>query len=112
VLDNRLNLFLFSLVHESQSALQPNRSSLDSIAIATKIVHSCAKKEKKSKVALFKIDFTKTYDCIDWDFIINLLKARGFGAKWKSWIQMIFASSKSSILVNGIKSISLFVEED
>jgi len=46
----------------------------------------------------------KAFDCIDWDFILDLLMAKGIGNKWLSWISMIFASSKSTILVNGIQS--------
>ena len=41
VIANRLARFLSLLVDESQSSFQSNRASLDSIAIASDIVHLC-----------------------------------------------------------------------
>jgi len=38
--------------------------------------------QKKVEVSLFNIDFMKAFDCIEWNFILNLLKARDFGNKW------------------------------
>jgi len=102
VLANRLDPQQCSLVHDSQSAFQANRSSLDSIVIASEVVHSCSK--RKSEIALCKIDFMKAYDCVDWNFIVGLLEARGFGVKWISWIKMNFNSYKYSVHVNGIQS--------
>ena len=38
-------------------------------------------KKSKIKGLLFKIDFEKPFDNINWDFLLSLLKHRGFGAK-------------------------------
>ncbi|XP_020251185.1 uncharacterized protein LOC109828640 [Asparagus officinalis] len=50
---------------------------------------------------MLKIDFAKAFDSVDWSFIIDLLQARGFGAKWCSWIYHIISSSNCAVLVNG-----------
>ncbi|XP_020264999.1 uncharacterized protein LOC109840677 [Asparagus officinalis] len=48
-----------------------------------------------------KIDFDNVFDSLNWKFIIDLLKARGFGPRWCSWIHNIISSSSCAVLVNG-----------
>lgn len=47
------------------------------------------------------MDFAKAFDTVEWEFLFDLLKARGFGKRWLNWIQNILFSSKANILVNG-----------
>ncbi|GJR03349.1 RNA-directed DNA polymerase, eukaryota [Tanacetum coccineum] len=49
----------------------------------------------------FKVDFAKAYDSVRWEYLIDVLKAFGFGSKWCQWIQGTFCFAKASILVNG-----------
>lgn len=48
-----------------------------------------------------KVDFNKAFDLVDWDFLFELLIARGFRERWMKWIKSNLFSSKASILVNG-----------
>ncbi|GJV43053.1 RNA-directed DNA polymerase, eukaryota [Tanacetum coccineum] len=50
---------------------------------------------------VFKVDFTKAYDSIRWDYLEDVLKSFGFGSKWCSWIRGSLNSGMASILVNG-----------
>nr|GEY11655.1 RNA-directed DNA polymerase, eukaryota [Tanacetum cinerariifolium] len=60
---------------------------------------------KMHKKALFlKVDFAKAYDSVRWDFLIDVLKAFGFGSKWCKWIRGTFCFAKASVLVNGSPS--------
>lgn len=47
------------------------------------------------------MDFAKAFDTVDWEFLFDLLQARGFGSWSVGWISSIFHSSKASILING-----------
>ncbi|XP_020262425.1 probable tocopherol O-methyltransferase, chloroplastic [Asparagus officinalis] len=58
----------------------------------------------KKELCAIKVDFYKAFDCVSWDFLINLLKARGFSNTWCSWILNILSSAKSVVLVNGSPS--------
>nr|GEW71681.1 RNA-directed DNA polymerase, eukaryota, reverse transcriptase zinc-binding domain protein [Tanacetum cinerariifolium] len=50
---------------------------------------------------VFKVDFTKAYDSIRWDYLEDVLLSFGFGVKWCKWIRGSLMSSMASILVNG-----------
>ncbi|GJX56907.1 RNA-directed DNA polymerase, eukaryota [Tanacetum coccineum] len=50
---------------------------------------------------IFKVDFSKAYDSVRWDFLDEVLCSFGFGSKWRSWITGSLSSGKASVLVNG-----------
>lgn len=49
---------------------------------------------------ILKVDFSKAFDSVDWGFLLDLLKARGFGERWSGWVKTILASSKAKFLIN------------
>ncbi|XP_039123614.1 uncharacterized protein LOC120260240 [Dioscorea cayenensis subsp. rotundata] len=91
-----------SLVDHAQSAFLKGRCILDNIAMAEETIFSIHKRRLMGHI--LKVDFAKAFDSVDWDFLLELLKARGFGHKWLGWISSILCSSKATILVNGSPS--------
>jgi hypothetical protein len=53
-------------------------------------------------VIILKLDFVKTFDKIEHSTILKLLEAKGFGNLWLSWIQNIFCSGTSNVLLNRV----------
>lgn len=51
---------------------------------------------------LFKLDISKAFDSVSWEYLLELLTARGFSQRWRDWIALILASSSSMVLLNGI----------
>lgn len=49
------------------------RDTSDNALIAQEIVHSIHKKKEKLGFIMYKIDFEKVYDRVDWDFLHNTL---------------------------------------
>jgi Reverse transcriptase (RNA-dependent DNA polymerase) len=49
----------------------------------------------------FKIDFEKIFDRVNWDFLLEILKGRGFSDKWITWIQQILQGIRTCINFNG-----------
>ncbi|GKV35974.1 hypothetical protein SLEP1_g44161 [Rubroshorea leprosula] len=47
------------------------------------------------------VDFTEAYNCVNWDFLDNLMEKSGFGERWRKWIMECLGSASISILVNG-----------
>ncbi|XP_020266348.1 uncharacterized protein LOC109841822 [Asparagus officinalis] len=66
------------------------------------MINSCSSGEKE--LCTIKVDFFKAFDCVNWSFLLSLLKARGFSPRWYHWISHILSSSKSIVLVNGSPS--------
>nr|GEZ21584.1 RNA-directed DNA polymerase, eukaryota [Tanacetum cinerariifolium] len=80
ILANRLVLIIADLVSDTQSAFVAGRQILDSPFILDEILHWC--KRKKKQAMFFKVDFAKAYDSVRWDYLLDVLKAFGFGHTW------------------------------
>jgi hypothetical protein len=49
---------------------------------------------------VLKLDFEKTYDKINWDFLIQCLEKRGFDSTWCDWITKILCDEIVSVKIN------------
>ncbi|KAJ9556044.1 hypothetical protein OSB04_010658 [Centaurea solstitialis] len=59
---------------------------------------------------LFKVDFEKAFDSVNWSFLFHTMEQMGFGSKWIGWIQGCLQSASISILVNGAPSKEFHME--
>jgi hypothetical protein len=87
------------LIDTSQTAFIKGRLIMDNIVVANEVLHSV--KVTKEPGVLFKLDFEKTYDRVNWDFLLDVLHLRGFGDRFISWISLLLKSGKSCINING-----------
>lgn len=99
VLANRLKTVMDSVINETQSAFVAGRYILDSPLVISEI-SSWARRSGK-ELFMFKIDFEKAYDNINWDFLLSVMRQMNFPDLWCSWIKGILVSACSSVLVNG-----------
>ncbi|GKV22646.1 hypothetical protein SLEP1_g32498 [Rubroshorea leprosula] len=102
LLANRLRQVLDGVIGETQMAFIAGRQLPDGVVIANEVLDD-AKKSKK-KCFVFKADFEKAYDNVNWGFLDFMMRKLGFGEKWRSWIQECLKSASISILVNGSPS--------
>ena len=58
----------------------------------------------KTPALLLKLDVSKAFDSVRWDYLLDLLQRRGFPSRWRNWIAATLTSSTSKILLNGIPS--------
>lgn len=72
---------------------------MDNIITTEELIFSIHKHRLLGRI--LKVDFMKAYDLVDCEFLIDLLKAKGFGERWLGWIHNILFSSKANILMNG-----------
>lgn len=76
----RLNKVINSLVDNEQSAFLKGWCMLDNIVTAEELIFSIHKRRFLGHI--LKVNFSKVFDLVDWDFLFNLLKAKGFGERW------------------------------
>jgi retron-type reverse transcriptase len=100
LLANRLQKVVLKIVHKNQYGFLKGRNIQDCIAWAFEFLYQCEKSKKE--IILLKLDFAKAFDTIDHSAMIKILKQMGFDNKWLLWIEQIFSSGKSAILLNGV----------
>ncbi|XP_039034276.1 AP-2 complex subunit alpha-2-like [Hibiscus syriacus] len=99
VLSKRLVSCIKDLVSPYQFAFIPGRQLLDCAFLANEGIDYWRKQGRKGVV--FKIDFRRVYDTVEWPILLKVMKAMGFGEKWVSWIEYCLSSASISVLVNG-----------
>nr|KAJ0224075.1 hypothetical protein LSAT_V11C200069590 [Lactuca sativa] len=50
---------------------------------------------------LFKVEFNKAFDSVNWEYLDHIQMQLGFGEKWRRWIQSCLKTPTLSVLVNG-----------
>ncbi|GKV04879.1 hypothetical protein SLEP1_g16976 [Rubroshorea leprosula] len=99
VLANRLRKVIGKVISMTQSAFLEGRQLIDSVLVLNELVHDL--KRRKEMGILFKVDFEKAFDSIDWDYLDFMQSSLGFGDKWRGWIKECLTFASVSILVNG-----------
>lgn len=100
VLAKRLKNVLDKCVSEEQSAFVSG-SINDNVLVVSEILHAmkCKRRGKQGDVAL-KIDISKAYDRIDWDYVKAMLSKLGFHTDFVGWIMLCVSSVRFFINVN------------
>lgn len=86
------------MVGASQATFIKRRSILDSVAVAEEVISHL--KENDNEGLLLKVDFKKAFDTLDWDFLLDSLRARCFGEGFIGWVKECLQSSRSALLIN------------
>lgn len=68
------------IISPEQRAFIPGRSIKDYISVTYEVVNLLHNKSHAGNLAL-RIDISKAFDTLSWDFLINVLKAYGFSEK-------------------------------
>lgn len=102
VLANRLKTILPGLISEEQSAFVPGRNITDNVLVAFELIHYMKRKTsgEAGNVAL-KLDITKAYDRVNWDYLRNRMVAMGFSSKWINWMMLCVTTVSYSICFQG-----------
>jgi hypothetical protein len=98
----RLKLVFDKCISINQSTFVPGRSILDNAMVAIEIVHYMKAKAKgKSGDVALKLDISKAYDRLDWDYLRDIMIQMGFSSRWVNWIMLCVETVDYSVLVNG-----------
>jgi hypothetical protein len=95
----RLAPLLPHLVSHAQSAFVQHRTIHENFKLVTntaKFLH-----RKKKPAVLMKIDISKAFDTLSWEFLMEMLRRRGFGRIFCSWLCGTLRSAFTRVMING-----------
>jgi hypothetical protein len=49
-----------------------------------------------------KLDISKAFDSVRWDYLVSVIRQKGFPPKWCNWVAALLSSSTSRVLLNRI----------
>jgi hypothetical protein len=99
LMGNRLQSVIIPLLHQNQYGFIKTRTIQDFLAWTFEYIHQC--KQSRRQIIILKLDFTKAFDTIEHNAILDMMKQLGFGHKWIQWTKSILHSATTSIMLNG-----------
>ncbi|XP_043710409.1 secreted RxLR effector protein 78-like [Telopea speciosissima] len=96
----RLASILPAIISEEQGGFVQGRNIHDNIALVQEVVQDINKKSRGGNLVL-KLDMAKAYDCLEWDFLYQVLAKFDFPEGWISLIKKTVESCWFSIVLNG-----------
>ncbi|XP_056688684.1 uncharacterized protein [Spinacia oleracea] len=95
---NRLKKVLPSLISNYQHTFIPGRYMEDNVLLSHELLHMV--NSRKADMAVIKVDMSKAYDRVDWTFLLKVLHAYGFSAKWIQLISQCVSTVSFRTLIN------------
>lgn len=83
VLANRVKTILPNIISDAQTAFAPNRVITDNTTIAYELLHRL-RNRRKCKIGhmVVKLDISKAYDRVEWEFLCKIMLKLGFNDQW------------------------------
>jgi hypothetical protein len=101
VLTNRLKVFIGDIISQNQSAFIPGRLITDNVLVAYEMTHFIKHKRNGDGYMAVKLDMSKAYDRVEWNFLEATLSKIGFHSSWVSLLMKCVRSVTYRIKVNG-----------
>ncbi|XP_010229884.1 uncharacterized protein LOC100821562 [Brachypodium distachyon] len=99
---NRMRPLLDEIVSENQSAFVPGRLITDNALVAFACFHYIGHNNSPTnQFCAYKLDLSKAYDRVDWDFLRLTLEKLGFAKQWVEWIMVCVTTVNYSVKFNG-----------
>jgi retron-type reverse transcriptase len=97
---NILQKVIIPTLHQNQYGFIRGKNIQDCLAWTFEYLHIYH--ISKKPIIILKIDFEKAFDKVEYNAILAMLQAKGFGSKWISLIKSILYSASTSVLLNGV----------
>lgn len=100
VLANRARSRMHEIVAINQSAFIKGRNIHDNFLLVRQVARKIH--ARKEKALFLKLDISHAFDSLSWPFLFEIMRARGFGSGWLSWVSSILSTATTKIIVNGV----------
>jgi hypothetical protein len=98
VLTNRLASCINKVISDFQYGFIKGKYIIDGVVSLHEIIHEV--KRKKQSGVIFKVDFEKAYDKVNWNFLHHMMIKKGFDDKWCDWVMRTVRGGKVAIKTN------------
>jgi exonuclease III len=95
----RLQPVLTEVISCEQSAFLPLRFILDNILLTQEMMVWA--EQSRQAMLFLKLDFSKAYDMVDWDFLFGAMVIMGFPGEFISMVKLLFKDAAACVKVNG-----------
>lgn len=95
----RLSKVLPGLISVKQTAFMQGRYIVENFISTREILQYLSSKGHQAILA--KIDFSKVFDSVNWEFLNRVMEGRGFPSKLIYWISNLLETSSSRVVING-----------
>lgn len=100
IIKKRLKLFINEAVQQNQVGFVKGRLLCENVLLASELISNFNVEGVVTRGCL-QIDLTKAYDSLDWNFLLNILRAIHLPEVFIKWIQECISSTSFSIAFNG-----------
>ncbi|KAA3474024.1 reverse transcriptase [Gossypium australe] len=101
---NRMQNVIGMCIDEVQSAFFPGCLINDNVLIAYEILHAFQQKRTGKKGYMtVKLDMSKAYDRVEWDFVKEMMIKMGFAHEWVGLIMKCITSFSYAVNINGYR---------
>ena len=83
------------------SAFTKSRLISNNILVAFESLHSMQRHTGKDSYMAIKLDMSKAYDRVEWDYLSSVMEKMGFNEHWIRLMMLCVKIVTYSILVNG-----------
>jgi hypothetical protein len=104
----RLQQILSEIISCEQSDFLPLRFILDNILLTHGTIAWAG--QSKQDLIFLKLDFSKAYDMVDWDFLFSAMSEMGFLGEFINMEQLLFIDAEVCVKVNGSLSDSFSIK--
>lgn len=95
----RLSKFLPQLLSPYQTAFVRGRQISENFLSTREMLQHIS--FSKQEAVFLKLDFAKEFDTLNWDFLVAVMRVRGFPERWVHWIKVLLSTASSRIIFNG-----------
>ncbi|KAL9675416.1 hypothetical protein QQ045_003618 [Rhodiola kirilowii] len=85
---------------QAQSAFVEGRNISYNVSLVQESLCNYKRKHVSNR-CMIKLDISKAYDMVDWDFLCQVMELFGFPAQFIKWIRACIGTAKFFVLING-----------
>jgi hypothetical protein len=94
----RLEMYMNKIIHACQTAFIKGRFITDGVMLLPEILRDT--KCRKQQGVILKLDFEKAYDKVNWNFLLDYCRQKGFSGTWLTWMNKVVSGGTLSVKTN------------